>query len=125
MGVVRDAPSSETWRMSTHEAGGGRSALGTLARALTILSIIGFVVLLAGSIADWKGFSDDPDDNSTFADIVWTTFALGGLLALITGVVAWIRGRSRGLLGDVQAGQMAVGWVVFAVILSLIVSAID
>ena len=122
--------------MSTHEAGGvdpsttdrttgGGSALGTLARALTILSIIAFVVLVIGSIADWKGFSDDPDDNSTFADIVWTTFALGGLLALITGVIAWVRGRSRGLLGDVQAGQIAVGWVVVAVILSLIVSALD
>ena len=122
--------------MSTHEAGGavppttdretgGRSTLGRLARALTILSIIAFVVLVVGSIADWKGFSDDPDDNSTFADIVWTTFALGGLLALITGVIAWIRGRSRGLVGDVQAGQMAVGWVVVAVLLSLIVSALD
>jgi hypothetical protein len=122
--------------MSTHEAGGaepttadratgGRSTLGTLARALTILSIIAFVVLVIGSIADWKGFSDDPDDNSTFADLVWTTFALGGLLALITGVIAWIRGRSRGLVGDAQAGQMAVGWVVVAVLLSLIVSALD
>jgi hypothetical protein len=122
--------------MSTHEAGGadpsttdratrGRSALGTLARALTILSIVAFVVLAIGSIAEWKGFSDDPDDNSTFADIVWTTFALAGLLALITGAIAWVRGRSRGLLGDVRAGQMAVGWVVVAVILSLIVSALD
>src|SRR5918998_6918970 len=108
--------------MSTHQTGheadpsaggrptGGRSALGSLALALTIISVIAFVVLVIGSIADWKGFSDDPDDESTFADIVWTTFALGGLLALITGVIAWIRGRSRGLLGDVQAGQMAVGW---------------
>ena len=122
--------------MSTHEAGGavpprtdretgGRSTLGTIALALTILSVIAFVVLVIGSIADWKGFSDDPDDNSAFADIDWITFALGGLLALITGVIAWIRGRSRGLLGDVRAGQIAAGWVVFAVLLSLIVSALD
>ena len=103
----------------------GRSTLGTLALALTVLSIIAFVVLVIGSIADWKGFSDDPDDNSTFADIVWSTFALAGLLALLTGIIAWIRGRSRGLLGDVKAGQMAVGWVVVAVLLSLIVSALD
>ena len=80
--------------MSTHEAAGGRSALGTIARALT------------------RGPRLD-------------TFALGGLLALVTGVIAWIRGRSRGLLGDVRAGQMAVGWVVVAVLLSLIVSAFD
>jgi ABC-type Fe3+ transport system permease subunit len=122
--------------MSTHEAReadpsitdrstAGRSTLGTLALALTALSVVGFVILVIGSIADWKGFSDDPDDNSTFADIVWTTFALGGLLALVTGIVAWVRGRSRRLLGDMRAGQMAVGWVAFAVILSLIVSAFD
>ncbi len=110
---------------TTDRETGGRSTLGAIARALTILSIIGFVVLVIGSIADWNGFSDDPDDNSTFADIVWSTFSLGGLLALVTGVIAWIRGRSRGLLGDVQAGQMAVGWVVVAVLLSLIVSALD
>jgi hypothetical protein len=102
-----------------------RSALGTVALALTIVSIIAFVVLVIGSIAEWKGFSDDPDDNSTFADIVWTTFALGGLIALITGVIAWVRGRSRAIAGDVRAGQAAVGWVVLAVILSLIVSALD
>jgi hypothetical protein len=99
--------------------------LATLALALTAVSIIGFVILVIGSIADWKGFSDDPDDNSTFADIVWTTFALGGLLALVTGIVAWVWGRSRRLLGDMRAGQMAVGWVAVAVILSLIVSAFD
>ena len=47
---------------------GGRSTLGTLALALTILSIIGLVLMVIGSIAEWKGFSEDPDDNSTFAD---------------------------------------------------------
>jgi len=87
--------------------------------------VIGFVILVIGSIADWKGFSDEPDDNSTFADIVWSTFALGGLLALVAGIVAWIRGRARRLAGDIRAGQTAVGWVVIAVLLSLIVSAFD
>ena len=122
--------------MSTHAGGepappgtrgatGGRSVLGTVALALTTLSVVGFVILAIGSIAEWKGFSDDPDDNSTFADIVWTTFALGGLLALITGGVAWVRGRSRSLYGDVRAGQTAVAWVVLAVILSFIVSALE
>ena len=99
--------------------------MGTLALALTALSVLGFVVLVIGSIADWKGFSDDPDDNSTFADIVWTTFALGGLLALVAGIVAWVRGRARRLGEDVRAGQTAVGWVVIAVVLSLIVSAFE
>src|SRR3712207_3410672 len=102
--------------MSTHSAAGepdgpatgGRSTLGTNALALTAISVIGFVLLVVGSIAEWKGFSEDPDDNSTFADVVWSTFALGGLLALITGLVAWLRGRSRRLAGEVRAGQTAL-----------------
>jgi hypothetical protein len=113
-----DAPSAD--RVSD-----GRSALGTLALALTAISAIGFVILAIGSIAEWKGFSEDPDDNTTFADIVWTTFALGGLLALLTGLIAWVRGRGRALAGDVRAGQTAVGWVVLAIVLSLIVSALE
>jgi ABC-type Fe3+ transport system permease subunit len=74
-----------------------------IALALTAVSVIGFVILAIGSIAEWRGFSDDPNDNSTFADIVWTSFALGGLLALLTGIVAWVRGRSRRLGGDVRS----------------------
>jgi ABC-type Fe3+ transport system permease subunit len=121
--------------MSTHRAPdraptadrptAGRSALGSLVLALTVISAIAFVILVIGSIADWKGFSDDPDDESTFADIVWTTFALGGLLALILGVIAWFRGRTRGPAGDVRAGQTAAAWAVVAVVISLIVSALE
>jgi ABC-type Fe3+ transport system permease subunit len=121
--------------MSTHPVGEpdrpaadratGRSGLGSLALVLTVISAIAFVILVIGSIANWKGFSDDPDDVSTFADIVWSTFAIGGLLALLTGVIAWIRARSRRLAGDVRAGQTAVAWVVVAVIVSVIVSALD
>jgi hypothetical protein len=123
--------------MSTHDTAGaaesssadrstrGRSVLGTFALALTAVSIIGFVILAIGSIAEWKGFSDDPNDNSVFADVVWSTFALGGLLALLAGIAAWVRGRGRRLRGDVRAGQMAVGWVVLAILLSVIVSALE
>ena len=103
----------------------GRSVFGTLALALTAVSIVGFVVLAIGSIADWRGFSEDPSDNSALADIVWSTFALGGILALVVGIVAWMRGRSQRVLGDVRAGQIAVAWVVLAVILSAIISALE
>ena len=119
-----DSPASDRDRAAA-ERPTARSTLGTLAVVLTVISVIAFVVLIIGSIADWKGFSDDPDDESTFADIVWSTFALGGLLALITGGIAWVRARGRGLGGDVNAGRMAVAWVVIAVVISLIVSALD
>lgn len=79
--------------------------------ALVAISVIAFVVLVIGSIVDWKGFSDDPDDESTFADIVWSTFAVGGLIALVLGIVAWLRGRSRAIAGDVCASQApSPGW---------------
>jgi hypothetical protein len=120
--------------MVTHRPEGGitpsdthsrRSTLGTVALALTGLSVIGFVVLIIGSIADWKGFSDDPGDTSTFGDVVWSTFALAGLLALVTGVAAWLRGRTRNRFADVRAGQLAIGWVAVAIVVSLIVSALE
>lgn len=101
-----------------------RSALGTIALVLTALSVVGFVILILGSIADWKGFSEDESDVSTFADVVWSTFALSGILALIIGIVAIVRGR-RGLLGDLRAGQVAVGWVVLAIAVSVIWTALD
>ena len=102
-----------------------RSALGTIALVLAAISFAGLVLLLLGSVLDWKGFSEDPNDNSAFADIVWSTFALGGILALIAGIVAWVRGRGRGVRGDVRAGQTAVGWVILALILSVIISALE
>ena len=119
-------PAADPTASSTSEApASGRSVVGTLALALTVLSIAGFVILAIGSIADWKGFSDDPNDNSAFADIVWSTFAAAGILALIAGIVAWVRGRGRGFHGDVRAGQIAVGWFILAIIVSMIISALE
>lgn len=105
-------------------ASSARSHLGNIAFVLTILSILAFLLMIVGDIAGWKGFSEDANDNSTFADVVWTIYALGGLIALITGIAAWVRGRSRGLLGDVRAGQLAVAWVVVSIAISVVYSAV-
>jgi uncharacterized membrane protein len=102
-----------------------RSRLGRITVTLVVLSAVGMVLLIVGSIAGWKGFSEDENDVSTFADIVWSTFALAGILALVTGVVAWVRGRRSGGLGDVRAGQLAVAWVALAIAVSAIWSALD
>jgi uncharacterized membrane protein len=111
--------------ISPSDAHAHRSTLGTAALALTALSVTGFIVMVIGSIADWKGFSEDPGDTSTFADLVWSTFALSGLLALVTGIAAWLLGRQRNRFGDVRAGQVAIGWVVLAIVVSLIVTALE
>ena len=106
-------------------ASGDRSALGTAALVLTALSVVAMLVMITGSIADWKGFSSAEGDESTFADVVWSTFSLGGLLALILGVTAWVRARRTHLLGDVRAGQIAALWVALAIAVSVIWSVFD
>ena len=47
------------------------------------------------------------------------------ILAVVAGIVAWLLGRSRGRSGDVQAGQIAVGWFVLAVLIVAVVEALD
>jgi hypothetical protein len=51
-------------------------------------------------------------------------FALGGLAALLCGIAAWSRGSRRERLADVRAGQLAVGWFVLALGVSVIWSAL-
>ena len=106
-------------------ASADRSGLGTAALVLTALSAVAMLVMITGSIADWKGFSEAETDQSAFADAVWITFSLGGLLALVLGVTAWVRARRTRLLGDVRAGQIAATWVVLAIVVSAIWSALD
>jgi hypothetical protein len=79
-----------------------RSALGTAAVVLAAISVLGLAALLIGDLAGAKGFGDT--EESTLANTSWVAFSLGGILALVTGIVAWLLGR-RGRTGDVQAGR--------------------
>ena len=106
-------------------ASADRSGLGTAALALTALSAVAMLVMITGSIADWKGFSSAEGDESGFADAVWITFSLGGLLALVLGVTAWVRARRTHLLGDVRAGRLATLWVAVAILVSVVWSVFD
>lgn len=100
-----------------------RSTLGTVALVLTAISVLGLAGLLIGDLAGAEGFADDED--SALADTSWVCFSLGGILALVTGVVAWLRGRNRGRSRDVQAGKIAVGWFVLAILISVVVEALS
>jgi hypothetical protein len=102
-----------------------RSALGTVAVALTALSALAFALLILGSVLDWKGFSSGQSDVSTFADVTWSVFALGGILAVVAGLLAWLHGHRSGWDGDIRAGQIAVGWVALAIAISAIWSTLD
>jgi hypothetical protein len=100
----------------------GRSAIGTAALVLTAISAIALVVMIVLNVAGVEGFSDD-SENTAAADATWISFAVGGLLALVLGVIAWVRGRGRGPAGDVRAGQTAVGYVVVALVVTAIAAA--
>lgn len=100
-----------------------RSTLGTIALVLTAISVLGLAALLIGDVAGAKGFGNT--DESTLADMSWVSFSLGGILAPVTGIVAWLLGRNRGRSGDIQAGKIAVGWFVLAVLIVAVVEALD
>jgi hypothetical protein len=100
-----------------------RSTLGTVALVLTAISVLGLAGLLIGDLAGAEGFEDE--ESSALADTSWVCFSLGGILALVTGVVAWLRGRNRGPSGDIQAGKIAVGWFVLAILISVVVEALS
>ena len=100
-----------------------RSALGTTAVVLAAISVLGLAALLVGDLAGAEGFGDEGE--STLANASWVCFSLGGILALVTGIVAWLLGRNRGRSGDVQAGRIAVGWFVLAVLIVAVVEALD
>jgi hypothetical protein len=94
-----------------------RSLWGTLAVTLTALSILGFVLLAVGDAANWEGFSED-EEGTALADASWICFSLGAILALITGLVAFLRGRRRNHGADTRAGRVGIAWFVVAVILT-------
>jgi hypothetical protein len=100
-----------------------RSAFGMIALLLTAISVLGLAALLIGDLVGAKGFENN--ESSTLADTSWVAFSLGGILALVTGIVAWLLGRSRGRTGDVQAGKIAVGWFVLAALIVAVVEAFD
>lgn len=110
----------QTQGTTAHE----RSALGKVALGLVALSAVGFVLLMVGDIAGWNGFTEGDENSSAAGDLSWFTFSIGAIVALITGVVAWVRGRRAHRDGDVRAGQIAVGYFVFAVIAVAIVSSV-
>jgi len=84
-----------------------RSTLGMIALLLTAISVLGAAALLIGDLVGAAGFADE--ESSTLADTSWLSFSLGGILALVTGIAAWLLGRNRGRSADIQAGKIAVG----------------
>lgn len=101
----------------------GRSTLGTAALLFAAISAVALVAMIVLDVAGVEGFSSDTE-SSAAADATWMCFSLGALLALVLGIIAWVRGRSHGPTGDVRAGQTAVGYFVLALIVTAIGAAV-
>jgi len=82
-------------------------------------------VMVVGAALDWRGFSGDESDTSTSADVTWSVFAVSGILAFFIGIAAWVHGRRAHRLGDIRAGEIAMGAFLLAIGVAAIWSAFD
>ena len=101
-----------------------RSIWGTTALAVTAISVIAFVILIVGGLAGVEALQEG-EDVSVVGDVVWMTFAIGAILALVTGLIAMVLGRRGPRPADQRTGQLAVGWFVIAVLAVVLISALD
>lgn len=101
----------------------GRSTVGTAALLFAAISAVALIVMIVLSIAGVDGFTSD-NQSTAASDATWISFSLGALLALLLGIIAWVRGRRRGPAEDVKAGQTAVGYFVLAVLATAIATAV-
>jgi hypothetical protein len=88
-----------------------------------VISLTGLMVAIAGDAGRWNGFSDR-EGNSTIGDLVWTGFALGALVALVTGLVALGRGRRSAREAETRAGKLGVASFAVAVLVAVVVSVV-
>lgn len=102
-----------------------RTILAQVTLAVVALSVLAMLVMVVGNVAGWKGFSESETDNSAVADAIWITFSLGMIVALILGIVTFVRSRSGGRGADRMAGIAGMAWFGIAIVLIAIVSAID
>jgi len=99
-----------------------RSLLGTTALVLAAVSAIGLVSLVIGHILDPNHFSSDSKKEGTLDSVFFFMYFPCLVLAALTGVAAWIVGRRSRHAGDVQAGMIALGYVVIGIISFVLIS---
>lgn len=98
-----------------------RSVLGTVALAAATISAIAFAALLVGALAGMEGFQEG-ESATLLGTVLWFTFMIGAIVALVFGAVAFLGGRAKGRAGDQRAGLLALGWCVIAVLAVVLIS---
>ena len=97
-----------------------RTVFASIVLAVTGLSAIGFVGSMVGHLADWKGF-DNGGESTAAGSTFWMLYFLGGLAALVLGVVALAKAWRHGPAYERRAGQLALAYVVVSVLLIVVV----
>lgn len=96
-----------------------------LARIVPVLvgiSLVGMLVLIIGDLAN--ATPDEGNTSNWWMDIAWLCFSIGGILALVTGILALVRSRNDGTSPERRAGMLGVGWFLLAIIILVTLTAI-
>jgi hypothetical protein len=95
------------------------SRVGKAALAFAALSAIALVVMWLSGLAGIEGAREGEDGPIIFS-VLWVSFLLGGVLALVLGIVALVSGRHRGAATQ-RPAAIAVAYAVIAVLLVVFV----
>lgn len=101
-----------------------RSILGTSAIAVAVISALAFIGLVVGALAGMKGF-EEGEDATLVGSVLWVTFSIGAIVALIVGLIAFFVGRGKHRNADRRAGLLAIGWFAVAVLAIVVISLLD
>lgn len=86
--------------------------------ALGLASLIGLVMLLILEASDYA-------TGGVWDDVFWVMFSLGGILALLTGVIVYVVGRKRRDHQAMRMGIVGPAWFVIALLIVVIVEAVS
>ncbi len=101
-----------------------RSTIASIALALAAVSALGFLILAVGNLAGIEGAGEGEDSSLVFS-IAWFAFTLGGIAALVTGLIAVVTGSRSGDRETRRAGVMAVAYVVVASVAFVVINAVS
>lgn len=101
----------------------GKSTLARVIPAIIAISVLGLVILIVGDIAGVEGANEGEEGRSIF-DVAWLCFSLGAIIALITGVIALLTGRSRRRRDDERAGKLGIGYFLIAAVVTAITASL-
>jgi hypothetical protein len=92
------------------------STVGKIALVATAGSAVSLVIMM---VAGWMGIQGarEGEEGPVIFNVLWVLFLLGGVTALVSGIVAVVQGSREGTDATRNAGLIAAGYAVVAVLL--------